>query len=70
MCGEFSSYNPYLLKPSGKDGAVNAIVLYKELESNPNSVLIMDVRRSDHFKDSHMTIGQCISIPAEILTPG
>eukprot|EP00057_Strongylocentrotus_purpuratus_P031513 XP_784858.2 PREDICTED: ubiquitin carboxyl-terminal hydrolase 8 [Strongylocentrotus purpuratus] len=54
----------------GKDGAVNAIVLYKELESNPNSVLIMDVRRSDHFKDSHMTIGQCISIPAEILTPG
>ncbi|XP_054751907.2 ubiquitin carboxyl-terminal hydrolase 8-like [Lytechinus pictus] len=54
----------------GKDGVVTAIELYHELVSNTNSVLIMDVRRSDHFKDSHMTIGECMSIPAEILKPG
>ncbi|XP_071489174.1 ubiquitin carboxyl-terminal hydrolase 8-like [Diadema antillarum] len=54
----------------GKAGLVTSIELYKELQSDPSSILLMDIRRSDHFRDSHITMGQVFNIPAEILKPG
>jgi hypothetical protein len=52
------------------DISISSIQLYYLLKENKTNILILDSRHATCYAESHMTIGNCINVPEEIVKPG
>jgi hypothetical protein len=50
--------------------SISSIQLYYLLNENKTNILILDSRHATCYAESHMTIGNCINVPEEIVKPG
>jgi len=57
--------------PLGADDiSISSRQLYSLLQENKTNILILDSRPASHYAESHMTIGNCINVPEDIVKPG
>jgi len=52
------------------DISISSRQLYSLLQENKTNILILDSRPAACYAESHMTIGNCINVPEDIVKPG
>jgi len=52
------------------DISISSRWLYSLLQENKTNILILDSRPATSYAESHMTIGNCINVPEDIVKPG
>jgi hypothetical protein len=60
----------FVLSLGASDISISSRQLYSLLQENKTNVLILDSRPAACYAKSHMTMGNCINVPEEIVKPG
>jgi hypothetical protein len=60
----------FILSLGANDVSISSRQLYSLLKDNQLNILILDSRPATCYAESHMTVGNCINIPEELVIPG
>ena len=52
------------------DISISSRQLFSLFQENKTNILIIDSRPASSYAESHMTIGNCINVPEDIVKPG
>jgi hypothetical protein len=60
----------FIFLSGANDVSISSRQLYSLLNEKKMNILILDSRSATCYANSHMTVGNCINVPEEIVKPG